>query len=216
MLQRLNTHATAHRSRCGFTLIELLVVIAVISVLVALLLPAVQQARGAARRMHCANNLKQLGLAAHSFHDSFSALPPARLVLPVIRSAGATANLPGLDEPSWLVRLLPFIEESAFHSRWDEYATFANQDPSVQNVALPAFLCPERHSADDAVTETTVVKITAPCGCPAGTQTVVGGAISDYAGNHGDLSPGAIGEFSDFYWGGERHWRDYLKPTIRR
>ena len=202
MLQRRKTRDAAHRSRRGFTIIELLVVIAIIGILVALLLPAVQQARGAARRMHCANNLKQLGLAVHSFHDTFSALPPARLVLPVIRSAGPTANLPGLDEPSWLVRILPFIEESAFHSKWDEYTTFAEQDSAVQNVALPVFLCPERHSVDDAVAETTTVTITAPCGCPVGTQTVVGGAISDYAGNHGDLSPGAIGDFTDFYWGG--------------
>ncbi len=201
-MQRYQNRVINQPSRQGFTIIELLVVIAVIGVLVALLLPAVQQARGAARRIQCANRLKQLGLAAHSFHDTYRALPPARLVLPVVRAFGSNNNLSGLDEPTWLVRLLPFIEESAFHARWDEYKTYENQDPSVRQTAISTYLCPERHSADDAVVETTTVTITVPCGCPVGNQTVPGGAISDYAANHGDLSSGAIGDFTDFYWGG--------------
>src|SRR6267142_6033154 len=96
------------RSRhAAFTLVELLVVIAIIGVLVALLLPAVQAAREAARRTQCSNNLKQLGLAAHNFNDTFSRLPPG---------GGAQGGGGGLsastDYGSWLVYLLPYVEQT--------------------------------------------------------------------------------------------------------
>src|SRR3954467_6016205 len=88
------------RHRGPFRLIERLVVIAIISVLIALLLPAVQGAREAARRIQCTNNLKQIGLAMHSYHDSQGAFPPGR----------DTLNL------STHCRLLPYIEQSASFS----------------------------------------------------------------------------------------------------
>ena len=188
--------------RRGFTLIELLVVIAIIGILIALLLPAVQQTRSAARRIQCSNNLKQLGLAAHSFHDTHGAFPPARLILNVPRGRNDQGTRVGMDEPSWIVRLMPFIEQTNVHRQWDEYETYGQTPAEARNLALPAFLCPSRHSANNAVVDDEVVRITSPCGCPSGTQVVPGGAISDYAANHGDLSPGAVSQPTDFYWGG--------------
>lgn len=98
------------RVRTGFTLIELLVVIAIIAVLIALLLPAVQQAREAARRIQCKNNLKQLGLALHNYHDTYNTFPIGALF--------------GLDQwnsnrTTWLVRLMPFVEQGNLYTRAD-------------------------------------------------------------------------------------------------
>ncbi|MBA2112994.1 DUF1559 domain-containing protein [Bremerella alba] len=95
-------------ARRGFTLVELLVVIAIIGVLIALLLPAVQQAREAARRIQCNNQLKQLGLAMHNYHDTFLKMPfnAAR-----IGTAGSA--------PSFFVRLLPFVEQGAAFDQLD-------------------------------------------------------------------------------------------------
>jgi prepilin-type N-terminal cleavage/methylation domain-containing protein/prepilin-type processing-associated H-X9-DG protein len=98
------------RRRCAFTLVELLVVIAIIGILVGLLLPAVQAAREAARRMSCHNNLKQIGLAIHNYHDTFGRLPPAWI------AADPATKLPNWHgEPGWgwAARILPFLEQTS-------------------------------------------------------------------------------------------------------
>ncbi|UUO05916.1 DUF1559 domain-containing protein [Blastopirellula sp. J2-11] len=100
-------------SKRGFTLVELLVVIAIIGVLIALLLPAVQQAREAARRMQCSNNLKQIGLALHNYHDTFNALPP--LAITPIGDPDDPGDFPmagAVESWGWTAFLLPFIEEN--------------------------------------------------------------------------------------------------------
>src|SRR6478672_6253185 len=93
----------------GFTLVELLVVIAIIGVLVALLLPAVQAAREAARRMQCSNHLKQIGLALQNYHDVFQSLPYGARA----RYVNVNNNTPANQNygPSWLVSMLPFAEQ---------------------------------------------------------------------------------------------------------
>src|ERR1700692_3284510 len=102
--------------RRAFTLIELLVVIAIIAILIALLVPAVQKVREAAARTQCLNNLKQIGLACHNHHDVHKRLPPG----------GANDEPPfGTDVPSpghwgssWMVYLLPYIDQEPLYDRW--------------------------------------------------------------------------------------------------
>src|SRR5688572_12271394 len=91
------------RRRSAFTLVELLVVIAIIGILVALLLPAVQAAREAARRMSCQNNLKQLGLAVHNYHDTFKSMP-------INYSNNNFSQAAGARYASWIAVTLPFFE----------------------------------------------------------------------------------------------------------
>ena len=197
-----NTSTKFSSRPSGFTLIELLVVIAIIAILIAVLLPAVQQARAAARRAQCQNNLKQIGLALHQFHDTQGAFPPARLVQDGIRTLSGNGTTTGVDEPSWLIRILPHLEQSALYSGWDLYKPFGSHSLTVRQTVVQTYLCPERHAGTSPIAPDAVVVITLPCGCGGGFQRIPGGAVVDYVGNHGDISPGAIGQPTDFYWGG--------------
>src|SRR3981189_1063062 len=95
------------RRRRGFPLIELLVVIAIIAVLIALLLPAVQAAREAARRVQCVNNLVQVGGAIQNYESPYEVLPPG-----VVTPAGPILNIPKGQHLSWMIQILPFIEQA--------------------------------------------------------------------------------------------------------
>ena len=126
------------RAKRGFTLVELLVVIAIIGILIALLLPAVQAAREAARQMQCANNLKQIGVALLMYHDTYEIFPYGTAVDP----AGPPNN--GWYW-SWSARILPFLESSALHDPMDLNVRY-NQTHAVNNEAMKAFvrtyICP--------------------------------------------------------------------------
>ncbi|MEZ6062663.1 MAG: DUF1559 domain-containing protein [Planctomycetaceae bacterium] len=120
----------------GFTLIELLVVIAIIAILISLLLPAVQQAREAARRIQCKNNLKQIGLALHNYLDVHSAFPPSFV------SDISTLNTTG-GEWSVQARILPYLEQANLYSAASlelPYQHPANGNIATQRIA--AYLCP--------------------------------------------------------------------------
>lgn len=122
-------------SRRGFTLVELLVVIAIIGVLVALLLPAVQAAREAARRTQCINHLKQLGLACQNYHDTYHYLPNTR------RDANYT----------WAVTIMPFIEQQGIYAKWNmDIGSFYNQLPECMAHKVSFYYCPSRRSAGTA------------------------------------------------------------------
>ncbi|MCA9247984.1 MAG: DUF1559 domain-containing protein [Planctomycetales bacterium] len=156
-------------SRIAFTLVELLVVIAIIGILVALLLPAVQAAREAARRTQCTNNLKQLTLAAHNYHSSYGKFPVG----------GRTDN-----QLSWLVAILPYIEQQALYDQFDfRFGAYSDctRKLEVSLFRVEAFLCPNQNEVRSNLGGTLEI-------CPktsSGEHTYT----THYVGNMGPLGP---------------------------
>ncbi len=125
--------------RRGFTLVELLVVIAIIGILIALLLPAVQAAREAARRSQCSNNLKQIGLALHNYHDIYKAFPMLR-----IRMANTGASTWLTQNIGWQARILPQMEQTPAYDMisWDVLPGWAAPNDVVRRQKIGPYLCP--------------------------------------------------------------------------
>ncbi len=158
------------KSRRGFTLVELLVVIAIIGILIALLLPAVQKVREAANRSICQNNLKQIGLAIHNYHDVYDAIPPSRLD----RDGGV----------AWTVLLLPYIEQENFYRQWDLTHWYYDQGDAgdaVRQTQVKLYYCPSRRQPP-------LVSLSGdrPDRPWAGARINYPGALGDYAACEGD------------------------------
>lgn len=127
------------RSRLGFTLIELLVVIAIIAILIGLLLPAVQKVREAASRTQCVNNMKQLGIAMHSYHDSYNQFP----------FEDGPGAVQATAPPSFYVQILPFIEQGNLYQEFNASAgggltNWITEQTIANTLIIKTFICPSR------------------------------------------------------------------------
>jgi prepilin-type N-terminal cleavage/methylation domain-containing protein len=151
-----------HPRRSAFTLVELLVVIAIIGVLIGLLLPAVQAAREAARRIQCANNLKQMGLAAHNYADTMGSFPAGCLLL----------NPSWTDQRFyWGGQLMPFLEQGTLRNTLDPNQPWDSYQPNIDaiRIGMPNFVCPSAAAPEVFDQNVTNRKTSTYLGCASGT-----------------------------------------------
>lgn len=203
------------RARLGFTLIELLVVIAIIGILVALLLPAVQQAREAARRTQCKNNLKQYGLAIHNYHDTYSALPIAGTYWGP--NQGSTPTWQTNACVGWQVRCLPFMDNSAIYNEldWRTALPASRYEPGNPPGFVPTQILSDGRPARDHQMPY------ARCPSDVGENDKIGGwAQSNYTGSPGSQRfnsvDGACNPYLQFIQplpAGNNHFADTTNPA---
>lgn len=152
---------TSQPRKSGFTLVELLVVIAIIGILIALLLPAVQVAREAARRMNCQSNMKQIGIAMHNYNSALGTFPPGIIALSYDNNATDINDAFGGDYffNNGFACILPYMEQQQITSVWNQNAAWYDQpniggQPNpIYTAVVPGFVCPSNSDKDNPVTE---------------------------------------------------------------
>jgi len=193
-----------NRLRQAFTLVELLVVIAIIGILIGLLLPAIQAAREAGRRSHCANNMKQMGLACHLYADSNGTFPP--------NGTDNWSGFPYLDnnkKGSYFIRILPYMEQKTLYDKIDfqrNPEAYSIVDVAARSFVyqqvIPTFLCP---SDPD----------TAGGGpWPGGGRSGRAGALSNYGFSIGNQNFSRCGQGGNMFGTGSREHGDSMNPDL--
>ena len=184
-MQTMRCHSESSRS--GFTLVELLVVIAIIGILIGLLLPAVQAAREAARRMQCTNNLKNIGLAMHNYHDAHNSFPPGNTFFENLRGSGKSCEAGGVYHGmmGWPAFILPFIEGSALYESVDftkrAYTNYCKHSNTYGHDS--DFTCGDEANKEVGSNAPAVFR------CPSCSSSAPLGSQKDYAVNGGAELP---------------------------